>query len=287
VVGDGGAADEQLRGDLRIGRAVAGQAGDHRFLRGQRIPRVVGFVELAACLTSGGQVWCLALIASFFLLLAAACGRTGRSPTRWPGRTRRTGWSCRYGRSHGSSGLGGGEHGQDRGGPVQRLNLRLLAHAQDQCVFRGAMYRPTTSRTLSMNCGSADSFQHGTDGDSESATCTWSARAGRAPTAPPEACPGTQRTMRPAIRRYRHHRVTTIHPGGCASARRKRTVDVITQTCLRRRIRQGIIRCFGSWRRTSRMQKGEWDMGSIRDLIVEGAGRYDQSDPEGMAATTS
>ena len=33
------------------------------------------------------------------------------------------------------------------------------------------------------------------------------------------------------------------------------------------------------------MQKGEWDMGSIRDLIVEGAGRYDQSDPEGLAAT--
>ena len=26
-------------------------------------------------------------------------------------------------------------------------------------------------------------------------------------------------------------------------------------------------------------------MGTIRDLIVEGAGRYDQSDPEGLAAT--
>jgi hypothetical protein len=28
VVGDGGGAEEQLRGDLRVGGAVAGQAGD-------------------------------------------------------------------------------------------------------------------------------------------------------------------------------------------------------------------------------------------------------------------
>src|SRR5580704_18983139 len=42
VVGDGGAADEQLRGDLRLGGAVAGQAGDQRFLRGQGIWRLDG-----------------------------------------------------------------------------------------------------------------------------------------------------------------------------------------------------------------------------------------------------
>ena len=29
----------------------------------------------------------------------------------------------------------------------------------------------------------------------------------------------------------------------------------------------------------------EWDMGTIRDLIVEGAKHYDESDPEGLAAT--
>jgi ketosteroid isomerase-like protein len=33
------------------------------------------------------------------------------------------------------------------------------------------------------------------------------------------------------------------------------------------------------------MRKGEWDMSSIRDLIVEGAKHYDESDPEGLAAT--
>jgi steroid delta-isomerase-like uncharacterized protein len=33
------------------------------------------------------------------------------------------------------------------------------------------------------------------------------------------------------------------------------------------------------------MQKGECDMGSIRDLIVEGAKHYDDSEPEGLAAT--
>jgi len=35
VVGDGGGANEQLRGDLRVGGTVAGQAGDQRFLRGK------------------------------------------------------------------------------------------------------------------------------------------------------------------------------------------------------------------------------------------------------------
>src|ERR1700685_1209193 len=40
VVGDGGGADEQLGGDLRVGGAVAGQAGDERFLRGQDIGRL-------------------------------------------------------------------------------------------------------------------------------------------------------------------------------------------------------------------------------------------------------
>jgi hypothetical protein len=51
VVGDGGAADEQLRGDLRVGGALAGQAGDQRFLSGQGIPRMDGaFAGLpAAC----------------------------------------------------------------------------------------------------------------------------------------------------------------------------------------------------------------------------------------------
>ena len=42
VVGDGGGADEQLRGDLGVGGAFAGQAGDQRFLRGQRIRRLDG-----------------------------------------------------------------------------------------------------------------------------------------------------------------------------------------------------------------------------------------------------
>ena len=42
VVGDGGGADEQLRGDLRVGGAVAGQPGDQRFLRGQGIWRLDG-----------------------------------------------------------------------------------------------------------------------------------------------------------------------------------------------------------------------------------------------------
>ena len=42
MVGDGGGADEQLRGDLRVGGAVAGQAGDQRFLRGKGVPRLDG-----------------------------------------------------------------------------------------------------------------------------------------------------------------------------------------------------------------------------------------------------
>jgi hypothetical protein len=49
VVGDGGAADEQLRGDLRVGGAVGGQAGDQLFLRGQGVWRRGGaFADLAA-----------------------------------------------------------------------------------------------------------------------------------------------------------------------------------------------------------------------------------------------
>ena len=49
VVGDGSAADEQLRGDLGVGGAVAGEAGDHRFLRGKGIPCLDGvFVRVAA-----------------------------------------------------------------------------------------------------------------------------------------------------------------------------------------------------------------------------------------------
>src|SRR5712675_2516388 len=42
VVGDGGGADEQLLGDLRVGGAVAGEAGDQRFLRGEGIGRLDG-----------------------------------------------------------------------------------------------------------------------------------------------------------------------------------------------------------------------------------------------------
>src|SRR4029077_667331 len=42
VVGDGSGADEQLRGDLRVGRTFAGQAGDQRFLRSQGIWRLDG-----------------------------------------------------------------------------------------------------------------------------------------------------------------------------------------------------------------------------------------------------
>src|SRR5690348_7038319 len=42
VVGDGGGADEQLRGDLRVRGALAGQAGDQGLLRGQGIRRPGG-----------------------------------------------------------------------------------------------------------------------------------------------------------------------------------------------------------------------------------------------------
>jgi hypothetical protein len=42
VVGDGGGADEQLRGDLGVGGALADQTGDQRFLRGQGIGRLDG-----------------------------------------------------------------------------------------------------------------------------------------------------------------------------------------------------------------------------------------------------
>jgi hypothetical protein len=42
VVDDGGGAEEQLRGDLRVGGALAGEAGDQRFLRGKGIWRLDG-----------------------------------------------------------------------------------------------------------------------------------------------------------------------------------------------------------------------------------------------------
>src|SRR5215469_3212929 len=45
VIGDGRAADEQLCGDLRVGGAPARQAGDQRFLRGQRVPGSHGAVR--------------------------------------------------------------------------------------------------------------------------------------------------------------------------------------------------------------------------------------------------
>jgi hypothetical protein len=53
VVGDGGWADEQLSGDLRVGGAFAGQAGDERLLRGQGVARRDGALAgLAAAATS-------------------------------------------------------------------------------------------------------------------------------------------------------------------------------------------------------------------------------------------
>src|SRR6185295_7811512 len=42
VVGDGGPADEQLRRDLGVRGAFAGQAGDQRFLRGKGLWRLDG-----------------------------------------------------------------------------------------------------------------------------------------------------------------------------------------------------------------------------------------------------
>src|SRR5215469_1863485 len=49
VVDDGGAADEQLRGDLRVRGAFPGEAGDQRLLRGQGVPRLDGaFAGLTA-----------------------------------------------------------------------------------------------------------------------------------------------------------------------------------------------------------------------------------------------
>src|SRR5580700_3664893 len=45
VVGDGGGADEQLRGDLRVGGPLARQAGDQCLLRGQEVGRPGGAFE--------------------------------------------------------------------------------------------------------------------------------------------------------------------------------------------------------------------------------------------------
>src|SRR5262249_17674145 len=54
VVLDGARADEQLGGDLRVGEAVAGQAGDLGLLRGERVARFHG--ALAGGLAGGGQL---------------------------------------------------------------------------------------------------------------------------------------------------------------------------------------------------------------------------------------
>jgi hypothetical protein len=59
----------------------------------------------------------------------------------------------------GAPGWGGGQDRQGRGRAVQRLDLGLLIHAQHQRPLRRIQYSPTMSRTFSMNCGSADSFQ--------------------------------------------------------------------------------------------------------------------------------
>src|SRR5918996_3664475 len=42
VVGDGGAADEQLLSDFRVGGALRSEAGDQRFLSGQAVARLGG-----------------------------------------------------------------------------------------------------------------------------------------------------------------------------------------------------------------------------------------------------
>ena len=198
---------------------------------------VVGFVELAAGLTSGGQVWYLALIASFFLVLAAAYGRTGRSPTRWPGRTRRTGWSCRYGRSHGSSGPGswgawarsrrsgpapGSATSRPRTGPVRspaHVQADDIADLVDELRVSGQL--PARCRWWFWISDVDVASQSRASSRSAARGLTWNA---------PDNAPGYQDAI--------DHRVTTIHPGGCAPARRKHSVDVITQTCIRRRTRQ-------------------------------------------------
>jgi hypothetical protein len=52
----------------------------------------------------------------------------------------------------------GWQHRQAGRGPVQGLDLGPLIDRENQGLLGRSRYRPTTSRTLSMNCGSADNF---------------------------------------------------------------------------------------------------------------------------------
>src|SRR5215216_3752465 len=63
-----------------------------------------------------------------------------------------------------------GQHRQDRRGAIEGLDLGLLIDAQHDRALGRVENRPTTSRTLSMNCGSLESFQ-------VSWRCGWSPNA--------------------------------------------------------------------------------------------------------------
>jgi len=49
-------------------------------------------------------------------------------------------------------------HGEDGLGAVERLDLRLLVDAEHERFVGGLRYRPTISRTFSMNSGSFESL---------------------------------------------------------------------------------------------------------------------------------
>ena len=68
-------------------------------------------------------------------------------------------WWCRGGCSRGCRPRGPRQQRQDRGGAVQRLHLVFSSTHSTIAVWGGFRYRPTTSRTLSMNCGSVDSLK--------------------------------------------------------------------------------------------------------------------------------
>jgi hypothetical protein len=54
---------------------------------------------------------------------------------------------------------GAGQQRQDRGGAVQGLHLGLSSTHSTRAASGGFRDSPTTSRTLSMNCGSVDSLK--------------------------------------------------------------------------------------------------------------------------------
>lgn len=57
-----------------------------------------------------------------------------------------------------------GLQGQHRRGPAQRLDLRLLIHAQHHRVLRWRHYNPTTSTTLATNSGSVENLNVSVNG---------------------------------------------------------------------------------------------------------------------------